>query len=133
MPTPSKTLIDLENRFWQAIVDQDADTAIDLLNEPALLVSAHGAMKFDHAGYRQMAEQGTQVLTAFELSDMNVVFPNDSTAVMTYHVRQKVSGRANGESTAQEMNDTSTWIRQGNSWRCVMHTETPAGGEAKKN
>ena len=51
MPTPSKTLIDLENKFWQAIVDQDADAATDLLTEPALMVSAHGAMKFDHAGY----------------------------------------------------------------------------------
>ena len=38
MPTPSKTLIDLENRFWQAIVDQDPDTATALLTEPALVV-----------------------------------------------------------------------------------------------
>ena len=62
MPTPSKTLIDLENKFWQAIVDQDSDTAVDLLTEPALMVSSHGAMKFDHDGYRQMAEKGTMDL-----------------------------------------------------------------------
>ena len=27
MPTPSKTLIDLETKFWQSMVDQDTDTA----------------------------------------------------------------------------------------------------------
>ncbi len=130
MPTPSKTLIDLENKFWQAIVDQDPDTATELLTEPALMVSSHGAMKFDHAGYRKMAEKGSMVLTSYKLSDINVVFPNDSTAVLTYHVKQEVSQRGNGKSTVQEMNDTSTWVKDGDDWRCVVHTETPAG-EAK--
>jgi ketosteroid isomerase-like protein len=125
MPTPSKTLIDLENKFWQAIVDQDADTAVDLLTEPALMVSSHGAMKFDHDGYRQMAEKGSMVLESYELSDMNVVFPNDSTAVLTYHVRQKLAQRGDGKSALQEMNDTSTWVKSGDRWQCVMHTETP--------
>ena len=59
MPTSSKTLIDLETKFWQSMVDQDTDTALEMLTEPALMVSSHGAMKFDHAGYRKMAEQGS--------------------------------------------------------------------------
>jgi hypothetical protein len=75
MQTSSKTLIDLENKFWQSMVDQDPDTAVSLLSEPALMVSAHGAMKFDHAAYRKMADQGSQVLTSFELRDVEVVFP----------------------------------------------------------
>ena len=126
MPTPGKILIELENRFWQSIVDEDTDTAVEMLTEPALMVSTHGAMQFDHAGYRQMAEKGSMVLTSFELSDMNVVFPNDSTAVLTYHVKQKVAERGNGKSKVQEMNDTSTWIKSGDRWQCVIHTETPA-------
>ena len=112
-------------KFWQAIVDQDADTAVDLLTEPALMVSSHGAMKFDHDGYRQMAEKGSMVLKSYELSDMNVVFPNDSTAVLSYHVKQKLAQRGNNKSALQEMNDTSTWIKNGDRWQCVMHTETP--------
>jgi ketosteroid isomerase-like protein len=129
MPTPSKTLIDLETKFWQSMVNQDTDTALEMLNEPALMVSSNGAMKFDHAGYRKMAEQGSMVLTSFELSDMEVLFPNDTTAVLTYHVKQGVAPRGKGESTAQEMNDTSTWIQDGTRWRCVMHTETPVEGK----
>jgi hypothetical protein len=69
MTTPARTLIDLEKKFWQSMVDQDADTATRLLCEPAVMVSSHGAMQFDHDGYRKMAEQGAMVLTAFEFSD----------------------------------------------------------------
>ena len=130
MPTSSKTLIDLENKFWQAIVDEDADTATDMLTEPALMVSSHGAMQFDHDGYRQMAKKGLMVLKSFELSDMKVMFPNDDTAVLTYHVKQNMAQRGDSRTTLQEMNDSSTWVRSGGRWLCVMHTESPAGEKA---
>ncbi|RZL90069.1 MAG: nuclear transport factor 2 family protein [Variovorax sp.] len=132
MPTPNKaldkTLIDLETRFWQSMVDQNTDVALSMLNEPALMISAHGAIKFDHAGYRKMAEQGTMVLTSFELSDIDVVYPNDTTAILTYRVKQGVADRGKADtSTKTEMVDTSTWVQAENDWRCVMHTETPFG------
>ena len=129
MPTSSKTLIELETKFWQSIVDQDTEIALQLLNEPALMVSAHGAMKFDHAGYRKMAEEGTMVVTSFELSNLEVTFPAQKTAILTYRVKQIVAPRNKDASTAQEMNDTSTWIQLGNVWKCVMHTETPIDGQ----
>lgn len=128
MATPSKTLIALETKFWQSMVDEDTDTAVKMLAEPAPMVSAHGAMKFDHDAYRRMAEQGPKVLTSFELSDMDVVFANDDTAILTYRVKQGVATRGNGEATVQQMNDSSTWIRAGKQWRCVLHTETPTDG-----
>ena len=126
MPTSSKTLIELENRFWQSLVDQDTDTALELLAEPALMVSAHGAMKFDHAGYRKMAEKGPMVLKDYTLSDMDVVFPNDTTAVLTYRVKQTFARRDASAGPTQEVNDTSMWIKSGEDWNCVMHTETAA-------
>jgi ketosteroid isomerase-like protein len=129
MPTSSKTLIELEKRFWQAIVDEDADAAIEMLSEPSMMVNAHGAMQFDHQSYRRMAEKGPMVLESFELSDMKVVFPNESTAVLTYHVKQKTAQRGDGKAELHEMNDTSTWIRTGDRWQCVLHTETPANAK----
>lgn len=126
MGTPSAaTLIDLEHRFWQSMVDQDAETAVQMLSEPALMVSPHGAMKFDHAQYRQMAEKGTMVVESFELSDVDVVFPTDTTGILTYRVKQVLAQRDNGERLTQQMADTSTWVRRGDRWQCVMHTETP--------
>ena len=125
MSTREQDLVQLETRFWQSMVDQDSDTAVGLLSEPAVMVSSHGAMQFDHAGYRKMADQGTLIVKSFEFDDMQVVFPNASTAILTYSVRQGVAPRGKGATTIQEMNDSSTWIKTGNDWKCVMHTETP--------
>lgn len=133
MPTPTETLVDLEQKFWQAVVEQDADTATELLSEPSLMVSSHGAMKFDHASYRKMAKNGTKVLTDFELRDMDVVFPNEATAILTYKVKQSMRNRNDAHVEVQEMTDTSTWILVGDRWECVMHTETPVQASAVKH
>lgn len=90
------------------------------------MVSPHGAIKFDHAGFRRMAEHGSMVVTAFELSDVDVVFPSEDTAILTYRVKQAVAPRDKGEPSEQVMNDSSTWVRDGQRWLCVMHTETLA-------
>ena len=119
------TLIDLETKFWQSMVDHETDVALILLCEPALMVSSHGAMKFDHDAYRQMADQGSMEIKSFELNDMQVVFPNDSTAVLSYRVKQALAPRGKEATTEQEMNDTSTWVQTDQGWRCAMHTETP--------
>ena len=128
----SKTLVALENKFWQSMVDEDVDAALALLNEPALMVSGHGTIKFDHAAYRKMAEKGSMVVTAFKLSDVDVVQPTDDIAVLTYRVEQSVAPRGQSHEqsrgTTQEMANSSTWVRQGEDWRCVMHTETPMAG-----
>lgn len=126
MPTPSQTLIDLEKKFWQSLVKQEPAVAMEMLNEPSLMVSSHGTLKFDRAGYRKMAEQGKMFLSSYELSDIDVVFPNDAMAILTYRVKQDMATRDSDEHTVQEMNDTSTWIRSGGKWLCAMHTETPA-------
>jgi hypothetical protein len=127
MQANSKALVELETKFWQSLVDEDTDTALSMLDEPALMVSTHGAMQFDHRQYRQMAEQGTMVVKSFELSDMNVVFPTDETAVMTYRVKQALAPRGKSDLINQEMADSSVWTRKDGEWRCVMHTETPVG------
>jgi len=128
MRTAANEVIALENRFWQSMVDGDTDTALSLLDEPALMVSSHGSMQFDHDGYRKMAEHGDQVLTAFELSDVKAVFPTEDTAVLTYRVKQAMAPRDEPkQKTEQQMTDSSVWTRKDGSWRCVMHTETPFG------
>lgn len=124
MTTPTKTLIDLETKFWQSMVDQDADAALQLLHDPALKASGHGAMKFDHADDRTMAEHGAMVVTSFAFSDVEVMFPTATTAVMTYRVKQTVAARDGGKSTTEDMSDTSTWVHSGKRWQCVLHTES---------
>ena len=106
MRTANRKLIDLETKFWESMVSQDKDAALELLSEPALMIGSLGALKFDNAGYRRM-------------------FPNATTAILSYRVKQQVTPRGKEKSTVQEMHDTSTWIRTGERWQCVMHTESP--------
>jgi len=132
MRPQANTIIDLETKFWQSMVDNDTDTALAMLCDTSLMVSSHGAMKFGHEEYRRMAEKGSMVVKSYQLSDLQVVFPNDNTAVLTYHASQTVAprGKSDGAMT-QEMNDTSTWVKDARGWKCVMHTETPASEAAK--
>ena len=132
MTTHTKTLIDLETKFWQSMVDQNTDAALQLLHNPAMMATAHGAMKFDHAGYRKMAEQGSMVVTAFALSDVEVMFPAETTAVLTYRVKQTVGERDGGQSITQNMLDTSTWVYLNQRWQCVLHTESEMQAQPAK-
>jgi len=130
MANNAKTLIDLETRFWQAMVDENPDTAIALLAEPAQMVGPHGAFQFDHAAYRKMADQGPRVVTSFQLQDVNVTFPDENTAVLTYRVRQGVAPRSDrSASSTEDMHDSSCWVRSGGNWKCVIHTETPVASK----
>ena len=126
MQQASTTVIDLEKRFWQSMVDGQTDVALGLLCEPSIMVSEHGTMKFDHAAYRKMAEQGAKVVKSFQLSDVDVQFPSETTAIVSYRVEQVVAPRAQGELTRQEMFDSSTWVKTGATWKCALHTESPA-------
>jgi hypothetical protein len=128
MQPQAKTIIDLETKFWQSMVDNETDVALGMLAEPSLMVSSHGAMTFDHDKYRQMAEKGSTVLKSYELSDMQVIFPNENTAVATYHVKQTMAPRGQSDGgTTEEVNDSSTWVKTMDGWKCVVHTETNAG------
>ncbi|MFT9639587.1 nuclear transport factor 2 family protein [Alcaligenes phenolicus] len=130
MQTQASDLIALEQRFWKALVDEDVEAATSMLDEPALMVSPHGAFQFDHNGYKRMAEQGSMVVKSYELSDMNVVFPTEETAVLTYQVQQALSQRGQAEEEVQQMADSSVWTRKDGRWLCVMHTETPLANAA---
>jgi ketosteroid isomerase-like protein len=116
-------IIELEKRFWKSIVDKDTKVALGLLSEPAFMVSAKGAMKFDHAAYRKMAEDATYQLLEFNITDAEVIFPAADVAVLTYKVDQKTEMK--GRKMDARMSDSSTWIRQGGSWICAVHTESP--------
>ena len=53
--TGQAEIMELERRFWQAMVDMDVDAAIALLDEPAVTANAHGIHHFTPAQYKAMA------------------------------------------------------------------------------
>jgi hypothetical protein len=112
----------LEKAFWQSMVDGEAEIATAMLTEPAVMVSGHGLLKFDHSAYEKMAAKDSIRLTGFEFSDFDVVFPTQDVAVASYRVRQDME--SDGKSRSEEVFDSSTWVRLGDAWKCAAHTES---------
>lgn len=112
----------LEQAFWRSMVDNEPEVATGMLAERALMVSGHGAMAFDHAGYTKMQLDPSHKLLDFKLSDLDVLFASDEVAIATYKVDQTV------EHDGMRMNlqavDSSTWLKSGSDWKGVAHTES---------
>jgi hypothetical protein len=113
----------LEQAFWKSMLESKPEVATSMLTEPALMVSGHGANKFDHAGYMKMARDDRFKLVDYDISKMDVTFPREDVAVASYQVSQKVE--MEGKTIEMDVFDTSTWVKIGGDWRCAMHTECP--------
>jgi hypothetical protein len=125
MQTASETILGLETRFWQSMVDKDIDTAMKLIADECLIAGPMGTMQITPEKYGEMAREGAWRLDKFEFTDVNVICPNDDTAVIAYKVHQ--TGTMKDEKMDLLCADSSTWIRDGQAWKCVLHTETVIG------
>lgn len=113
----------LERAFWDSMIAGKPEIATGMLTEPAVMVSGHGANKFDHAAYTRMARDDRYKLVDYSISDLDVIFPRDDVAVATYQVDQRMEMQ--GKPVQMNVYDTSTWVKIEGDWRCVMHTESP--------
>lgn len=120
--TPRAEIETLENAFWQSMVDNDPKVATGMLTEPALMVSGHGAMSFDHAGYTKMANDTRYKVLGYDITKMDVLFPSDDVAIATYQVHQKME--MDGKPVEMDAVDSSTWVRVDGAWKCAAHTES---------
>ena len=124
--TESKdTIVGLEKTFWQSMVDKDADKAMTMIADECLITGPQGTMRSDPADYKRMTEQGEWELDQFEFSDVQVIFPQDDTAIIAYNVHQ--TGSMKGQEMDLNCADSSTWVRDGDEWKCALHTETIIG------
>ena len=113
---------ELEQAFWQSMIDNEPKAATAMLAETALMVSGHGVNRFDHDGYTKMAKDERFKLLDFQLSKFDVLFPNDDVAIATYHVHQNVE--MEGQPMEMDAIDASTWVFVDGAWKCAMHTES---------
>ena len=125
MTESTDTIERLEKSFWQALVDKDVDAAKAMIADDALVVNPSGTMRIDPEKYAAMLKDGQWSLDSFEFSEVEVAFPSDDTAVIVYKAHQK--GDMSGEAMDLHCADSSTWVRDGNEWKCALHTETILG------
>lgn len=125
MTDSSDTIVKLEKDFWQALVDKDVDAAKAMIADDSLVTNPVGTMRIDPDKYAGMMRDGEWTLDSYELSDVNVLFPAEDTAIIAYNVHQ--TGSMKGEPMDLKCADTSAWVRDGKDWKCALHTETIVG------
>ena len=122
MTDSTQTIVDLETRFWKALVDKDCGAAAAMIAEECLIAGRSGAMRIDPDKYKAMMKDGQWRLDRFEFSDVKVIFPTEDTAVVAYKVRQQ--GEFKGEPMDMQCADSTAWVKEGRAWKCALHTET---------
>ena len=122
MADSTDTIVKLEKTFWQSMVDKDADKAMKMIADECLITGPMGTMRSDPEDYKRMTEQGDWDLEDFEFSDVQVIFPAEDTAIIAYKVHQ--TGRMKGGPMDLNCADSTTWVRDGQNWKCALHTET---------
>ena len=121
--TESKdTIVGLEKTFWQSMVDKDADKAMTMIADECLITGPMGTMRSDPEDYKRMTEVGDWELDKFEFSDVQVIFPADDTAIIAYKVHQ--TGTMKDQPMDLNCADSTTWVRDGDDWKCALHTDT---------
>ena len=119
-------LLDLETEYWQAMKDNDIDTALRLSDERCLVAGAEGLANLDKPTLTKMFKEGTWRLQTFAF-DKNVELQElgKDVAVLAYKVHSTFLFE--GEEVTLDAADTSTWVRRKGQWVCAAHTETPIG------
>ena len=122
MSTDRQQIIDQEKRFWTAMKDKDVETAQSMIHEDCLITGPMGTMRVGPEKYAEMTRDGQWTLDNFEFSDVNVTFPTDDVGVIAYKVHQ--TGEMKGKPMDLNAADSTTWLREGDSWKVVLHTES---------
>ena len=118
-------IVALETRFWQTMIDKDAETASALMAETCVITGAQGASSLDKATFAKMLTGGQWELHSFAFDNVQFVAAGPDVAVIGYTVAEQLT--VDGKPLTMEAADASTWVRQGGSWLCVLHTESVLG------
>ena len=119
-------LVDLERRYWQALQDGDADTALALTDDPCIVAGAQGVASLDHRTMAEMLKQGTWKLRRFTIDpDVKLRMIGDDAAVLAYTVHEELT--VDDRAVKLQASDASTWVRRDGRWVCALHTEALAG------
>jgi uncharacterized protein (TIGR02246 family) len=119
-------LLELEQRFWQAMKDMDVEAAASLTADPCLLAGAQGVSLIDRDTFRQMMRAPNYSLDRFELRDgAQVRRLGDDSAVIGYVVHEELT--VDGKPVTLDAAETSVWIRSDGRWLCAAHSEAILG------
>jgi hypothetical protein len=118
-------LIDLERKYWDAMVSKDVDTAVRMSDEPCYIAGAQGVSQIDNAQYRQLMTDGKWILHSYEMDRILARLVSPDVAIIAYTVTEQLT--VDGQQLTLTANDASTWVRRNGEWKCSLHTEAVSG------
>jgi hypothetical protein len=121
LASPDKeTIVAAEKDAWQNIKDKKFDLFQKMLAADFRGVYASGINKAD----KELASVRTLDFKSFTLGEMDLVFIDKDTAMVTYQVT--IQGTEGGKDISGKANAASIWKKDGNDWRVVFHTDVRA-------
>jgi ketosteroid isomerase-like protein len=118
-------LLALEQRYWNAIKDKDAQTASALSDDPCLVVGAQGVGALSRKALANMMKQPSYELLGFTLDEVHLERMADNVAALAYTVTERLT--VDGKPVSLKAHDSSVWVRRAGRWSCALHTESIAG------
>ena len=124
--TIESEILGLERRYWQALKDQDVETALRLTDDPCIVTGAQGIGSIDHKTLASMLKSARYTLESFVLKNgAQVRLLGDDVAIVAYQVREELT--VEGKPVTLDAADSSTWVRRDGHWLCALHTESVLG------
>jgi len=108
-----------EQAVWKAAKDHDNATFNALVDDDARMIFTSGIM----TKRQYMDSSSERMITGYELSDFQVLTPNQDTVVIIYNAR--VSGRFHGKAASYSVREASVWVHRAKGWVAVLNQETP--------
>ncbi len=123
--TVEKEVLELENQFWQAIKDRDADAATRLTDFPCLIAGATGIGRVEKEAFIKMMKGARYTVNNFKIEDAEVRLLSDDVALVAYKIHEELT--VEGRKVSMDAADSSVWANRDGQWRCALHTESLAG------
>jgi hypothetical protein len=111
-------IISKEKAAWQAFKDKKADEFKKLLSPELVTVYADGM----HSLQQEVDGMSKTDMKSFDLSDFNVVFPDNDTAIITY--KAKIEANSQGKDVSGTYNVGSVWHMANGQWTGIFHTDS---------
>lgn len=125
MTVSRQEVLQLEDRYWQAMKDRDVDAALQLTADPCVIAGASGVARVDHETYVQLMRGAAWEIRDVTISDAEVTMLTDDVASVVYRVREDLM--VDGTPVTLDAADSSVWVRRNGAWLCALHTESVLG------
>src|SRR3954462_7830673 len=84
-------LIDLEKKYWDAMVTRDVDTAVRMSDDPCFIAGAQGVSQIGNEQYRRLMTDGKWTLHSYTMDRIMARLVSPDVAIIAYTVTEHLT------------------------------------------